>query len=369
MFTSRPTTANTMKINLVSEHGTTSDQTFYCPGSVIQGSVSLSFSKKVDPTRVRLVFEASEGINLSTATPGAVSNRLNNLFRVQSTLWEKNESDQLTESDYTFPFNIQLPMVQFPPSMDEITYRCVYRLTAYLDLSKSRQGIITLAQKKINFVPFIETAILKSPLTEEITRNGIRMVTKLTSLNYVSGDKIPISLRFSTAKNKPVSLSIKLSQIINFITDEEYPLEKTTMVSSSRVLAAGTTYHETCLEIPSDTSPTFDYGRMISVSYILKITMGHKYCAGLLQSSEVSVELPIHIGTLGCGIRPPDDLKMYTIFLKSSSARSSDSTSDFGLEPIPPPRFLKLVEYENALPVYTPERLPDYSSVRSGVHV
>ncbi|KAI9018551.1 hypothetical protein CLU79DRAFT_837138 [Phycomyces nitens] len=348
-----------MQINLVNELGTTNDQPFYGPGSVIQGTVSLTFLKNVDPTCIRLVFEAAESMSFAVVTPGSLYDKINSLFRVQTVLWEKNEAEELTDSAYTFPFNIQLPMVQFPPSMEEISYRCVYRLTAYLDLAKSRSGVITLAQKKINFVPFIETAIWKTPLTKEISRNGITMVTKLTSLNYVPGDKIPISLRFNTTKNKPVSLSMKLHQILHSITSDDPDIEKTCIASSSQVLSPGTMYYETFLEIPNDISPTVDYGRMIHISYILKITMGHKYCAGLLQTSEVSIELPIHIGTLGCGIRPPDDLKMYTMFASKKKVRP-DSLSEMSDEPIPAPKFLKFVEYENALPVYTPERLPAY---------
>jgi len=61
----------------------------------------------------------------------------NPFFGMQQTLWQRTRDDcLLTESHYQFPFTIQMPMVQFPPSMDHALYQCKFDLVEIILLNQ-----------------------------------------------------------------------------------------------------------------------------------------------------------------------------------------------------------------------------------------
>ncbi|RCI07141.1 hypothetical protein CU098_003483, partial [Rhizopus stolonifer] len=343
--------------------------------------------------RLRIVFHATESIYSSAYIIPIYNNQL---FGTQKTLWKRKNNMEQTSLKWepgvqvSIPFIVQLPLVQFPPSANitsdgkEMSYQCRQVLSAYLDDSEA--SVIAKCHKSINYIPFVETGISKkpinisnlekTPLPDNDNTKQPSVNVNLHSLDYISGDKIPLSLTFHHIPKKSIdSVSFRLYQVQtwNKITRSEKSMKgefrskhlvsqnTINSLSESVIIESGSNSVKsslsTSLQIPVDTLPTFTYSPVFSLYYSLEITITKK---GKLWSHKLDLNhVPIKIGTLGYGIRSSEEIKIYSVFASVFDHQANQRQGTV----LPVPRFLNVIEYEDALPVYINEQLPTYESV------
>lgn len=322
--------------------------------------------------RIRLAFYATETIPPIECAPGILRSDKKILFSIQNILWDsKGQSLELNQkSDYTFPFTIQMPMVQFPPSIDHGRYRCIFQLIAILDTPKFNTPVIKTVVPVI-CMPFVETSLLKVPMVMNAQKGGLSARARMGAQEFVPGDIIPISLHVDSiggSKKKSnslqyVTVQFKLVQVLSLLEFSDIADQmKTIATTNSKLLLI--TANDKCgcdgdftIKIPSDISPSYDYGKLVKISYKLQVSVDQKGPLGGIWSYSVGMEdIKITIGTLGYGIRTSNELKLYSDFEDSTTDKPSD---------IPLPKFMKNIEYEDALPLYDSSRLPDYEQTPS----
>ncbi|ORX59395.1 hypothetical protein DM01DRAFT_1404963 [Hesseltinella vesiculosa] len=164
------------------------------------------------------------------------------------------------------------------------------------------------------------------------------------------------------------------------------------------------------LDIPLSLPPTCLYGRVTHIQYELALKVScYSSKWSLWPSQQDVIDIPIAVGTLGPGIHLPEGVEYYSDFggvfgdtlgthldslqqrrlssvlpppasptagrrpsltsMLSSSASVSPVRSSFPSPPLaapppaimPVPKFLKTVEHENVLPLYSPSTLPTYT--------
>ncbi|KAG1170631.1 hypothetical protein G6F70_002094 [Rhizopus microsporus] len=189
-------------IELLPEFGfTVQNEPVYGPGSVFQGIVHLKLKEvPVAADKIILTFRGAEN---ATAIH-------NGSYFIQS-LWQRTRKDcLLAETEYHFPFTIQMSVTQFPPSLEHKLYQSKFILTAKLIRSAFTLPTM-MTQKEINYMPFIETSLLKKPVITTKNNNTKPFVTvKLHSLEYVPGDTIPITITcYSSPACGPLFSSVK----------------------------------------------------------------------------------------------------------------------------------------------------------------
>lgn len=322
--------------------------------------------------RLRVLFHASEAIALTKPKDNGSKYKRQQFFGTQRILWRcKTGAYQDSHGRVQdFPFTIQMPLVQFPPSMlIKNVYCCKFRLEAFLETRDDK--LLAAADCPLSYTPLIETRTTKltqpyviaktwpGPSSSGNSNNnniGPIIRVELESLTFVAGDCITprivsptecsyqIALLRSTISTRDTNKRHMITTIVAEATDEE-------------------------LVIPSDLIPSVSYGRLMTIQYSLCIKVYPRepniaqqkntgLLSRLLKSSPAAVtfdDIPIQIGTLGYGIRGPSDLAPYTEF-KDVFDRSSDSS----LPPLPVPEFVSTTEYNDCLPVYESYHLPSY---------
>ncbi|KAG2193388.1 hypothetical protein INT47_007680 [Mucor saturninus] len=388
-----------LEIHLLPEFGwSIQNKTVYGPGSVFQGFVKIHITEAqlIIADRLRIVFHASEQSLCSGSIHPAYHNQL---FGSQRTLWKRKDVQSLptltANQDITIPFIIQLPMVQFPPSYSTasvkfgLSYNSNYKLSVHLDSQLREKTPILTSWKEIIFMPMLETSISKEPIhittserpssfllpqhvsSEESPEAAIPSATvRLTSLDYVPGDEMPISVKIRTIPRKSIDcINIKLHQIQTWKkttptdTGERYLTNiigqkvihlVSTQSNDKRESLSNEIVLDTSLNIPLDSVPTFTYGTVFSITYQLKVSIKRK--SKIWSQTWDLPDITIRLGTLGYGIRSFEKINAYSTY---DSIFNSQQTSD---NTLPTPKFLDCLEYEECLPLYNNERLPDYNS-------
>lgn len=350
-------------------------------------------------TRLRMHFQGVEAMLTYDVGPGIIRTSSNQLFGVRHTLWKKLDDDDGLHAmtTYKFLFTIQMPFVQFPPSMNHDYYRCTYKLSAFLDPSLGYGEVPVMSQRCINYIPLTETRLLKAPLylkdqkgrRKQIPSPNMPSVTvKLHSVEYLSGDTIQATIcpKFtessSSCNSYDYQVTMNLYQISSFSADSVPILSQLVETKSHHVEvqqdANGSNKSNEFrvgLKLKEDLPPSFEYSKIMTLTYKLKVkvyikrrktsfsltaAMQSKSNEGSKKLKEMMTTLPwpstamstfetdIVVGTLSRGVRAGQDLRDYT------SYRSS--------EELPIPKFMKHIEYEDELPRYESTRLPSYTS-------
>lgn len=334
-------------------------------------------------------------------------------FGSQKYIWNSKYQEDLTVmKKHSFPFIIQLPMVQFPPTMDFPNYKCYYIISAYIDEkdnsnnNNNNNNNDTLDRVNINglkeynqpiiYMPFLETCLFKTPLTQLIppkikSKNNkdqhlsIDQHIKITTyaLDYVPGDSIKLKLvvpnYFFQLNNDCAfsSMSMELIQTVESSNQIHRSIISNKQISLSSLLpttASSSSSYKIIkeLEFPlsSDLTPSITFSNAVSVSYSLNIQF-HENKTNLLSffttssAQHYKLQLPIRVGTLGYGIRPSEELQVYSIFKTTFEKNNMDDSRPL----LPHPTFLQHVEYEESLPVYEPgSELPTYDSFLNNNH-
>ncbi|KAI8875888.1 hypothetical protein K501DRAFT_161132, partial [Backusella circina FSU 941] len=143
---------------------------------------------------------------------------------------------------------------------------------------------------------------------------------QLYSLDYVAGDTIRVSIDFRDKEDK-YSVTINLYQILKFTMENTSKIE--TLVSTATLPATSNQNNLICLKSSNDLPPSFNFSKMMSLSYKLQIT---------LQRASSTLET----------------LFPYSLFNRST-------------RPLPLPKFIEYEEHEDALPLYDSTKLPRYN--------
>lgn len=326
--------------------------------------------------RIRLAFYAVETIPPFELSPGVLRTTKKTLFSVQQVLWNSNHQTLKldTDADYSFPFTIQMPMVQFPPSMDHDFYRCRFQLIAFIDTPSSIAKLTDPIRTDVSIIsmPYVETSLLKLPFSIESSKGHLSAKVKMSAHEFIPGETIPISLNVKSNKPAPsngslqyVTAHLKLVQALHIVAFDDMSDQITTVANASHKLLMinllsnkGSYCHADLeLKLPADITPSYDYGNLVQVSYKLYISIEQKGPMGGIWNYNVNMnEVPITMGTLGYGIKSSNELKIYSMF------ESGPSSS----KPMPLPKFMKAIEYEDALPLYDSSRLPSYELPNTG---
>jgi hypothetical protein len=330
----------------------------------IQGFVKFNPSN-TPVERIRLIFYAVETIPPFDIAPGIMRTARNVLFSIQKCLWESNNGTlKLDENDdYSFPFTIQMPMVQLPPAIDHAFYRCSFQLIAQVDTTTEP----IRAEKSVVCMPFVETRLLKSPVQWQAQKGHLSVRVNMIAQEFVPNEYIPIRLHLECNNKKSNSKSfqfltvhLKLIQTLHVIEFDDIGDQVKTIASVSQKLplisssnSSGTSCDaDLTLKLPADISPTYDYGKLVRISYAFRISAEQKGPMGGIWNYTVATDdIPITIGTLGYGIRSSNEIQLYSMFEQGTSNKPNS---------MPLPQFMKAIEYEDALPLYDSTKLPDY---------
>ncbi|KAI9265154.1 hypothetical protein BDA99DRAFT_507893 [Phascolomyces articulosus] len=341
----------------------------YGPGSVFQGFVKISSQQRqiVDADSIQLRFQGVESVHPIEISPGVLRGRRHqSLFAVKHVLWKGQCLDPSSgETSVALPFTIQMPVVQYPPSIDEHEYyQCTFKLIAIVEKAgRTLQSI----EKKISYRPFIETCVLKRPI------DAFSGQIKLHGLEYVPGDMITATIKRSDVRHRSTSTSSSssasssTSSIKRIITAKLYQISMLHAVDDVPKLAKvivskswdedrdadqdafDESYKLDLLHIPSDIIPSYSYSSIMTVSYQLKVWFKQKKLGGLWTTTGQAIEFPLTIGTLGYGVRAPTQLQIYSTMVQQQEDQSEQI-----------PRFMRAVEYSDSLPAYEGTRLPTY---------
>lgn len=347
-------------------------------------------------TRLRMHFQGVEAMLTYDVGPGIIRTSSSQLFGVRHTLWKKQDDEDGLHAmtTYRFLFTIQMPFVQFPPSMRHDYYRCTYKLSAFLDPSLGYGEVPVMSQRFINYIPLTETRLLKAPLYLKDLKSRRKQATspnmpsatvKLVSVEYLSGDTIQaiICPKFteghSSCSTYDYHVTLNLYQVSSFTADSVPILSQLVETKSHHCQVQQDNNSSTGnefrvdLKLKDDLPPSFEYSKIMTLGYKLKVkvyikkrkasfslttAMQSKPAEGSKKLKEIMTTLPwpttamstfetdIMVGTLSRGVRAGEDLQEYTSF------RTSE---------VPTPKFIKHIEYEDELPRYEAARLPSYT--------
>ena len=341
------------------------------------------------PDRLRIIFHASESL-LTTPTLDAYSEHQHEqFFGSQRVLWVNKDDSIPLEDGEEYTFIIQLPMVQFPPSIEiDDFYRCRFRLSTYLEGSCSsynneqqERPMIAESTLPINYMPHIESRVSKElrdqeqRYTLEKTLNDKkqqqqqkRFKVQLNALEYIAGDTIA-PLVYQPPSHR---ICMELFQEFNIRPQQQ---QNNSKASKKHIRSITSTEGSPLLELPNDLIPSFSFGRMVSVNYKLRISFHNKEMSGIsnlilspLKSSSSTIilpDIPIQIGTLAYGIKPSDELQAYTVFRSMFDKKQKQQQPTTPMEALPVPKYISSIESTDTLPLYEDYELPSYQQVIS----
>lgn len=307
--------------------------------------------------RLRLVFQGQERILPIDIRPGVVRTKHAPLFGIQHILWDSKDGlRSLDPGNHKFPFIIQMPMAQYPPTTtDHDWYNCTFDITAIVESQSHPSQYESLITKKHSMVymPFVETRQLKKPLATSQQNSDLQVITTLYSLTYLPGESVlaSILIRSPTFK-KPLSLSLSLYRTITCLAFDDVP-DSILLITSTETTCQGnedsskessaTAYSSSLLlDLPDMLLPTFTYGKLSTITYRLCLSVKRKGALSLW-AHETKMDWPLTIGTLG--LHTPSDISVYSAVVGEQQTR---------------PVFMKTVEHDDELPLYESARLPDY---------
>ncbi|KAG0740679.1 hypothetical protein G6F57_005886 [Rhizopus arrhizus] len=344
-------------IELLPEFGWSIDnKAVYGPGSILQGYVKLKTIYPLPIKTVRIAFYADEAM-----ITGSIMTAKHTLFSTQTTLWDSTQDKSLLSNH--LPFIIQMPMIQFPPSLKARIYQCNYQLVAIVDTSCN-----TAIKRKIpvRCMPFIQTNRLTTPLILSTKDSLLFVQLKMTAAEFVPGDIIPLNLHVryhldpkqQKRRSRCVVVRLQIIQTISVkIFDNVSDYQQIVASHKSSILTSdddndnADDENHLELQVPTDLPSSCDYGNMVNISYRLQVSIEQRGPLGGIWNDIVQFkDLPIKIGTLTYGVQPSRQLKYYSQY----------KVVDNKVTGVPYPTFMKFIEHDDVLPPYDSVRLPSY---------
>ncbi|CAO3628816.1 unnamed protein product [Cunninghamella echinulata] len=337
------------------------------PMSVFEGFIVLKLSEPIPVKRIKIIFKASERVNWDVLGWEKSKDGDERLFAIRTTLYNHEITGDILEAgEHTFRFAIELPPVNFPPTIDHYLIATTFHLVASLERQQSNSHEMKTFRTPpypVQFKPVLQTRLLKvtptSPLSQHQTSVTQRVSAHLTlpSLEYNIFDtkKIPVQLVFLAnhpqyiinASLQQVKIALKQTLTIHhktftrtetttyYQTDLRIPfnsVQNRTASPSSSTDCSSTILLQADIPINNDndvdsnnsntddtirqqqpskklTLPTVTFSTRFNLRYTLEVSI--KYRTGPLASKKKLFSLPIHFGTLPAGALPDDNLLLY----------------------------------------------------------
>jgi hypothetical protein len=303
----------------------TSSVQFLTNETILTGDVTVKTDTTLPGATLKMLFIGAENLRPDVAAMSGMFLEQTPFFAVRTMLVGKDRPSEITTGTHRYPFAIQLPMVNYPPSFEHHLCKCSFRLVAVLQVENQPRRY---CERQIRYIPYIET----SPLKSHHTVTSQKCTITLPSLSYVPSDNIPIS--YDSSQHALSAISVKLCRRLS------YGMAGTINRMDEFVYQTDT--------LPDNLTPSIDYSDFMSMSYTLEISVKRNKLLG----TAVHLKVPITIGTMGPGIRTPTELKTYRV--AQPGTPSTRNTT---------PAFVPRIEYEDCLPEYDDCRLPTYQAV------
>ncbi|CAO3634321.1 unnamed protein product [Cunninghamella blakesleeana] len=309
--------------------------------SVFEGFIVLKITEPISVKRLKIIFKASERLNFDVL--GWQKNKEDDgrLFAIRTTLFNQEVSGDILEAgSHTFRFAIELPPVNYPPTIDHYLIGTTFSLVGSLERNNDNTPYRT-APYPVLFRPVLQTRLLKliptSPLLEHeaiVTQRVLaRLILPSLEYNIFDTKHIPIQIilsanhpqYFINANLQQVKIALKQQLTIHhksFTRSETISLYQTDLripfnsvqnaiasPSSSTDCSCSVTL-QSDIPLKNNPLPTVNFSTRFKLNYILDVSI--KYRQGPLATKKKLFNLPIHFGTLPPGALPDNDLLLYT---------------------------------------------------------
>ncbi|KAI8063216.1 hypothetical protein BC940DRAFT_307837 [Gongronella butleri] len=301
------------------------------PGSVFEGVVKLTLHESFPIDRLKVVFKATERVNYDAMGWEKIKNDDGRLFAVRTHLLGGRASENaapvhLSAGSHTFNFAIELPLVNFPPSLDHHLIGCTFMLFACLDVDSRH----TFKSEPFPVVYRPALCVAKPSLTTWSTfdapiQSNVSLEVRLPSLEYNLEETRSIPLEIRTIANshhfRPMAtafdphmyqLRVTLKRSLT-ILHRTYRRTETSIVSHRDLPLPDLQHndgHFMELALDAYMLPTVDFSTRFNITYSLQFSLRVKH--GPLSTRKKLFDLPIDFGTLSPGSFAMSGLQVYT---------------------------------------------------------
>ncbi|CAO3676894.1 unnamed protein product [Umbelopsis ramanniana] len=292
---------------------------FY-PGSTISGIVTFHVSSAIRAQHLKIILRSSERLEYG-ATGWQNNPAPTHVFAVKTHLWglrhkepNANKWPRLEAGTYTYPFSVELPMVNYNITYQNQSYQSFFSLQSAVVRATDSLPEFTDVYP-IEFMPFVATSLHKEVHTEAKGADHVMGEIIMPETGFLAGETASFQLRLTPngpcTHNKIVSVQAKLKQIISIGYDGYFRMERNE-ISTAKATAPQSLPETLSMElcIPKTALPSIAYSVHMKIIYQLYVTVHIK--SNSLFRHKIKFAVPITIGTLGRGISPPRELLSYT---------------------------------------------------------
>lgn len=250
------------------------------------------------------------------------------LFAIRNILWglpatsTDGDSPQvypiLEAGDYTFPFTCQLPMINYPPTLQHHLIATAFNIA--VSVVKTNDSVSK--SFPVYFRPIIETLLLRSIYTEEHKLSQhISAIVTVPKLAYNINERnqsIPVKVQLYTDNQENIHIShlcvyIKKSFKIKYMTSTKN--EDTVVASYDHVKIPTTCPSNLSLKLDLPDSAelfpaTLNYSPYLTIQYRLVVTVKIRH--GPITFKKKLFNTPVIFGTLPVGMAAPRQLEPYS---------------------------------------------------------
>ncbi|GAA5804174.1 hypothetical protein HPULCUR_009660 [Helicostylum pulchrum] len=345
-----------------------------CPGSVFEGSVKVKTSIPIPISHIKIVFKATERVNYDAM--GWKKSKADDvrLFAIRNILWglpaTSTDGDSspvyhiLEAGDYAFPFTCQLPMINYPPTLQHHLIATAFNIV--VSVVKANDSVSKTFP--VYFQPIIETLLLRPKYTEEHKLSQrISAIVTVPKLAYNINERnksIPVKVQLYTDNQENIHIShlcvyIKKCFKIKYKTCTKN--EDTVVASYDHVKIPTTCPSNLSLKLDLPDSAelfpaTLDYSPYLTIQYKLVVTVKIRH--GPINFKKKIFDTPVIFGTLPVGMTAPRQLESYSDIKENTASIHCKPT-------FLKPQLKETLEEEN-LPAYDSIGKPPSYTIVSG---
>ncbi|CAO3656143.1 unnamed protein product [Mucor hiemalis] len=350
------------------------------PGSVFEGIVQVKVTQPMPVHHIKLVFKASERVNYDAMGWEKSKNSDDRLFAVRTVLWglpsgadvPVNAWPILEVGEYSFPFVVQMPVINFPPTFQHHLIATAFNMVVSVTKAGESQPILS-KPVPVCFQPIVETIPVKNMYAfreETKLNNHITSIVSVPRLAYNIFDQnqsVPVTVHLQTDDESydtiPISqLRVHIKRYYN-INYKTFSRTEATVVTHAELAKPSNTCPSTMtikLALPTgqeELPPTLTYSPHLTIEYKLVVTA--KVRVGPIHMRKKLFDMPIIFGTLPAGTKAPRQLEPYSNIIENRSGMQSKPNF---LRPEP-----KTPGDEECLPAYDGKNVPPaYDHLVSG---
>jgi len=300
-------------INLLGDNET------YFPGSVIEGNVVLELSKPKKMKRLQIVLSGDAYVHWTEQkTTGTGDNKRTETVNYSAAdkfldmnihLWDnESDSEKMAAGEHNFPFRFQLPTDGRLPS----SYKSEFRTTGYIYYSLKativRSGLRLNHNTKriinVNDLVDVNKPGLTSPLSKSKEKTlcclwcasgPLTLSATIDRGAYCPGESISISTEADNHSNRNVnSVRATLKQVVCMFAGgkSRRHIKNIERIQDAGIEARGSSNWNNKLLLVPSTVPTIDSCFILTVNYVLVITLG------IPRATDLHVEIPVKIGNV-----------------------------------------------------------------------